>query len=112
MYSPVDGPDFERRNSCRFPIHLEVTLKTAMEEFHAITTDISAGGILFHTEVAIPVDSSVEFEIEISAKDLGTQRPLLVKCQGRVVRCSEDASGRRVAVTIDEYQFVLSHSAD
>jgi len=112
IYSTGDGPNFERRNSRRFPIHLEVTLKTAMEEFHARTIDISAGGILFHTEGALQVDSSVEFEIEISAEALGTQRPVLVKCQGRVVRCSEDASGWSVAVAIDGYQFVLPYSAD
>jgi hypothetical protein len=107
MYRTGDGPDFERRNSRRFPIHLEVRLKTAMEEFHVRTIDISAGGILFQTEADIQVHSPVQFTIEISAEDLGTQRPVLVKCQGRVVRCSENASGRSAAVTIDGYEFVL-----
>jgi hypothetical protein len=55
MRSTGDGLDFDRRNSHRFPIHVETTLETATQEFHATTTDISAGGILFHTEGAIQV---------------------------------------------------------
>ena len=109
MYSTGDGPHFERRNSRRFPIHLEVTGKTAMEEFQARTIDISAGGMLFHTEAAIQVDSPLEFTIEISAEALGMQQPVLVKCQGRAVRRYEGASGPSVAVAIDGYQFVLPY---
>jgi c-di-GMP-binding flagellar brake protein YcgR len=93
------------RNSTRFPLRLQVTLKTATEEYRAKTIDISAGGILFHTEAAIQVDTPVQFTIDIPKEALGTERPVLVKCQGRVVRCSEDASGRSVAVAIDEYEF-------
>jgi hypothetical protein len=36
---------------------------------------------------------------------LGTKHPVLVKCQGRVVRLAEETSGRNVAVVIDEYHF-------
>ena len=108
----VDGPDFERRNAPRFPIHLEVTFKTAMEEFQARTIDISASGILVSAEGAVQVDSAVEFMIEMSAEALGTQRPMMAKCRGRTVRCSEDASGWSVAVAIDEYEFVLPNSAE
>jgi PilZ domain-containing protein len=105
------GHHFDLRNSPRFPLHLRVTLKTATNECHATTIDISAGGILFHTEAAIQVDSPVQFTIEISREALGTEHPVLVKCQGRVVRCSEDASGRNVGVVIDEYEFErLEHS--
>jgi len=99
------GHFVDLRNSLRFPLHLDVTLKTPSAEYHAKTTDISAGGILFHSEAAIPVDSPVEFTIEMPAESLGTACPVPVKCQGRVVRCSEEGSGRNVAVVIDEYAF-------
>lgn len=99
------GHESELRNSIRFPLHLQVTLKTPTAEYHAKTIDISAGGILFHTESEIAVDSEVEFTIEMPGDVLGTDHPVLVKCQGRVVRFSAEASGRSVAVVIDEYHF-------
>src|ERR1039457_4964363 len=95
----------ELRNAIRFPLHLQVTLKTPTAEYRAKTTDISAGGILFHTESNIAVGSPVEFTIEMPGDVLGTEQPVLVKCVGRVVRCSAEASGRSAAVVIDEYHF-------
>ena len=99
------GPQLNLRNSIRFPLHLQVTLKTPTHEYRAKTTDISAGGMLFHTEYDIAVGSPVEFTIEMPGDVLGTHQPVLVKCQGRVVRCLEEALGRSVAVVIDEYHF-------
>ena len=94
------------RSDPRLPPHLQVVLKTATEELHVRTIEISSGRFLFQTEVAIQVDSPVQFTIEIPAEALGTEQPVPVKCHGRVVRCSEDASGRSVAVVIDYYEFV------
>ncbi len=99
------GHESELRNSIRFPLHLQVTLKTPTAEYHAKTIDISAGGILFRTESDIIVGSPVEFTIEMPGDVLGTDRPVLVKCQGRVVRYSGEAVGKSVAVVIDEYEF-------
>ena len=93
------------RNSIRFPLHLQVTLKTPTAEYRAKTIDISAGGILFHAESEIAVGSEVEFTIEMPRDVLGTKHPVLVKCQGRVVRLAEETSGQNVAVVIDEYHF-------
>jgi PilZ domain-containing protein len=99
------GHQTDLRNSLRFPLHLQVTLRTPTEEYHAKTIDISAGGILFHTDALIQVDCPVKFTIEMPGDALGADRPVLVNCQGRVVRCSVEASGQSVAVVIDEYQF-------
>ena len=93
------------RNAVRFPLHLPVTLKTPTAEHRAQTIDISAGGILFRTETEVVVGSTVEFTVAMPGDVLGSDRDVLVKCQGRVVRCSEDSSGRSVAVVIDEYKF-------
>ncbi len=95
----------ELRNAIRFPLHLKVTLKTPTAEYRAKTIDISAGGILFHSESEIAVGSEVEFTIEMPPDVLGTKHAVLVKCQGRVVRFAEETSGRSVAVVIDEYHF-------
>ncbi|HUI83653.1 MAG TPA: PilZ domain-containing protein [Candidatus Binatia bacterium] len=99
------GHQFDFRNSIRFPLHLQVTLKTPAGEHHARTTDISAGGILFHLDSEIEVGSPVEFSIEMPPEVLGASQPVQVLCAGRVVRCSVEGSGRGVAVVIDEYHF-------
>ena len=99
------GHQFDLRNSIRFPLHLQVTLKTPAGEFRAKTTDISAGGILFQIDSDIAVGSPVEFSIEMPVEVLGSSHPVLVMCVGRVVRCSQEASGRSIAVVIDEYHF-------
>ena len=111
MYAVGDmtsGQRSDLRNSLRFPLHLQVTLRTPSGEYRAKTIDISAGGVLFHTEAVIEVGSPVEFTIEMPGDALGTDHAVLVKCQGRVVRCLEEATGRSVAVVIDEYQFERS----
>ena len=99
------GHQFDFRNSIRFPLHLQVTLKTPSGEYNAKTADISAGGISFHIDTKLDVGSPVEFSIEMPIEILGTSQPVLVMCAGRVVRCSDDGSGQIVAVVIDEYHF-------
>lgn len=93
------------RNAVRFPLHLPVTLKTPTDEHRAQTIDISAGGILFRTETEVEIGSAVEFTVAMPGDSLGSDRDVLVECKGRVVRCSEESSGRSVAVVIDEYRF-------
>ena len=99
------GHQSDLRNSVRFPLHLEIIVKTPAGEFHAKTTDISSGGILFHLDSALEVGSPAEFTIEMPAEMLGISHAVQVICSGRVVRCLQDASGQSVAVVIDEYHF-------
>ncbi len=99
------GHQWDFRNSTRFPLHLQVTLKTPDKEYHARTTDISAGGILFQTDSDIEVGCPVEFTIEMPVEITGSSHPVQVMCIGRVVRCSQEGTGRSVAVVIDEYRF-------
>ena len=103
MTTESSHPDL--RNTVRFPLHLPVTLKTPTDEHSAQTIDISAGGILFHSETEVEVGSEVEFTVAMPGDVLGSDRDVLVKCRGRVVRSSEEPSGRSVAVVIDEYKF-------
>ena len=99
------GRHFDLRNSIRFPLHLQVTLKTPAGNYRATTTDISAGGILFQTESEIEVASPVEFAIDMPIEVSGAHHAVNVMCVGRVVRCTAEGSGRSVAVVIDEYHF-------
>ena len=101
--SPESHPDL--RNTVRFPLHLPVTLRTATDEHQAETVDISAGGLLFRSNTQIEVGSAVEFTVAMPGDVLGSERDVLVKCQGRVVRCTKEPGGQSIAVVIDEYQF-------
>src|SRR5271165_876 len=85
-------PDF--RNAERFPLQLAVALKTAEQEYIAETRDISAGGILLFTQAEIGVGSPVQFTIRMPGQTLGAADDVLVECEGRVVRSSEEGSGR------------------
>lgn len=96
----------EMRSAVRFPIQLPVSIRTESGTFHAITRDISAGGVLFHAESALAVGSTIEFTINMPAAVVGASTDVLVNCVGRVVRCSEDNSGPAdVAAVIDDYSF-------
>lgn len=96
----------EMRSAVRFPIQLPVSIRTESGTFHAITKDISAGGVLFHSEAPVAVGSTIEFTINMPAAVVGSCTDVLVNCVGRVVRCSEDKSGPAdVAAVIDDYSF-------
>lgn len=101
----MSGHESNQRNTVRFPLHLQVTLKTPDGEYHATTTDISSGGVCFHLEAAIEVGSRVEFAVEMPSEVLGAQQTVNVLCVGRVVRCDTEVAGWTVAVVIDEYRF-------
>ncbi len=96
----------EMRSAVRFPIQLPVAIRSESGTYQAMTTDISAGGVLFHAEKAVAVGSTIEFTINMPASVVGTPTDVLVNCVGRVVRCSEEKSGPAdVAAVIDDYSF-------
>ncbi len=96
----------ELRSSVRFPIKLPVAITTeAQQEHRAETENISAGGVLFTVDADMAPGSRIEFAIAMPATVLGTTSDVMVKCVGRVVRCSEEGARRAVAAVIDEYRF-------
>lgn len=96
----------EMRSAVRFPIELPVAIRSDSRVYQAMTHDISAGGILFHTESPLAVGSTIEFTINMPGPIVGSSTDVLVNCVGRVVRCSEGKSGPAdVAAVIDDYSF-------
>jgi hypothetical protein len=96
----------EMRSAVRFPIQLPVAIRSESGTYQAMTTDISAGGVLFHAESALAVGSTIEFTINMPGSVVGSSTDVLVNCVGRVVRCSEENSGPAdVAAVIDDYSF-------
>ena len=94
------------RSSVRFPLRLPITVRTAdAHEYFAETSDISAGGVLFHTKSTLEVGTVIRFRIVLPASVLGTDTDVQVNCTGRVVRSLDEKGKKAVAAVIDEYCF-------
>jgi hypothetical protein len=91
------------RTAVRFPLHLDVVLKTAKREYQAITVDVSANGVLFEAEDLPAVDSEVTFDLKMPAAVMGGTEDVLLHCVGRVVRHAQTAKKKMAAAVIDEY---------
>jgi hypothetical protein len=100
----------ELRSSVRFPIKLPIAVRhdQAAAEHAAETTDISAGGVLFHVDSEMPIGATINFSIAMPASVLGTPTDVLVNCVGRVIRSNEENGRKSVAAVIDEYHFERS----
>lgn len=96
----------EVRCAVRFPIALPVVLSTGEGEIAAVTQNVSASGVVFELNSPIKAGLEIRFSLRMPGAVLGTQRDVLVHCQGRVVRCSMNQSNYLAASTIDDYQFV------
>ena len=74
-------------------------------EYFAETADISAGGVLFHTNRPLDVGTVIRFRIVLPASVLGTDTDVQVNCTGRVVRSIDEKGKKAIAAVIDEYCF-------
>jgi hypothetical protein len=98
-------PRQEVRCAVRFPLSLPVILSTGVEEFAAVTSNVSASGVLFLTDRRIETGTLIGFSLRMPGMILATARDVLVHCTGRVVRCYPSQTGYHTAATIDEYRF-------
>ena len=96
----------EVRCAVRFPLVLPVVLSAGGSEFTAITRNVSASGVLFELDRRLPVGAEIHFSLRMPSAVLGTLHDVMVRCVGRVVRCSVYPTQYQAAATIDEYQFV------
>jgi len=100
------GRYHDMQSATRFPIKLEVSLKSDDGERKAETENISANGVLFQViDAEMPVGSMVDFTISLPADVVGAEADVRLDCRGRVVRSFEDGGRRGVGVVIDEYRF-------
>ena len=102
----IDSPPRQEvRCAVRFPLSLPVMLSTDDEEFAAVTSNVSASGVLFITDRNVTSGTLIGFRLRMPGEILGTPRDVLVHCRGRVVRCYPSPNGYHTAATIDEYRF-------
>jgi hypothetical protein len=91
------------RCGVRFPLRLPVIIRFEGCEFPAESRNISSAGALFRINESIPVGSAIEFIIAMPAGAIRAATDILVRCAGRVVRCSPVDDGHDLAAIIDEY---------
>lgn len=91
------------RTAVRFPMRLALRIVTADTVLEATTENISANGILFTGSVLPPVESRIEFTINMPASIMGAPEDVLIQCIGRVVRHQRDGETLQAAAIIDEY---------
>ena len=105
----------ERRRAERFnfgvPLTVQWTNGSEQRKAHAVTQDVSSGGVYFFLPEAIPDGTAVEIEMTLPTQiTLGT--PVRVRCQGRIQRCvSKPGESTGMATMIEKYEF-LSSSED
>ena len=100
----------ERRRAERFnfgvPLTVQWTNGSEQRKAHAVTQDVSSGGVYFFLPEAIPDGTAVEIEMTLPAQiTLGT--PVRVRCQGRIQRCvSKPGESTGMATMIEKYEFL------
>jgi hypothetical protein len=101
---PVDATKGEPvRAAVRFPLHLELVLFANQREYHAVTEDVSASGVLFVSDELPPLHSPVEFRLTMPASVMGGADDVVLHCTGRIVRHAASDGRRLAAAVIDEY---------
>jgi hypothetical protein len=95
----------DMQSAMRFPIKLPVSVKSENGESQTETQNISANGVLFQMDSAMPIGSMVDFTISLPADVVGADADVRLDCRGRVVRSGDEAGRRDVGVVIDEYRF-------
>lgn len=93
------------RAAVRFPLHLEIVLRTRERAYPAVTEDVSANGLLFTAEELPAIGAEVKFEFTMPAAIIGGVNDVLLDCVGRVVRHQRTAEKQMAAAIIDEYSF-------
>ncbi len=95
--------DVPVRAAVRFPLHLDIVLTAGERQYHAVTEDVSANGILFAAEDLPAIGTSVEFELKMPSAIMGGVDDVLLRCTGRIVRHQLSGGRTMAAAVIDEY---------
>jgi PilZ domain len=103
----------DRRRSERFnfgvPLTVQWTNGSELRQAHAVTQDVSSGGLYFFLPEAIPDGTPVEIEMTLPTHiTLGT--PVKVRCQGHIQRCvQKPGESTGMATMIEKYEFLSSN---
>ncbi|HEV2521278.1 MAG TPA: PilZ domain-containing protein [Candidatus Acidoferrales bacterium] len=100
----------EQRRAERFNFNMPLTVHwtkgSEQRQAHAVTHDVSSGGVYFFLPEAIPDGTAVEIEMTLPTQiTLGT--PVRVRCQGHIQRCVlKPGESAGMATMIEKYEFL------
>jgi hypothetical protein len=98
------------RTAVRFPLRLDIVVSTPERDYHAVTEDVSANGVLFACEEVPDVGARVTFKIKMPATVMGGHEDVLLYCIGRIVRHKRTNTKNMAAAVIDEYSLKAEHA--
>jgi hypothetical protein len=87
-----------RRFSLRYPVDVKVDLGTSIAELHAISHNISRGGVLLEADSAIPQHCGVSFVMKVEGNNL--IGPTQIAGEGEVVRVEPNRSGAGFSIAV------------
>src|SRR5439155_27233211 len=107
MMEKENGPDVtDKRHASRIRVKLpvEVMLPDQSETRSGLTRDVSASGMFYETEHALPLGAPIRAFVPLGQGV--TELPVRVVCEGRVVRVETREGVVGVAVDFTSYRFV------
>ncbi len=100
-----DQPSDPMRNGVRFPLHLNVHVETEDGGFDAVTEDVSASGVLFHTQAEAPaINTQLHWTMVLPADVMGSPTDTVVHCVGRVIWKKSGNGSQQIGAVIDTYR--------
>jgi hypothetical protein len=98
----------ELRASVRFPVRMHVKVQTENgRREDAETINVSASGVLLAFSRALDEGSTIEVEMVMPSKAMGTPQDVVVHCHGRVIRSYRKSPTQvEIATVIDNYRMI------
>jgi PilZ domain-containing protein len=97
----------ERRSGQRFEVHLPVSIQVGDRTVAGFTQDVSARGVFFYAEAALPEGTPVELTFTMPS-EITLAESMRIRCQGRVLRSLTCGVGQKngIAVHLGSYEYL------
>lgn len=97
----------ERRAGQRFEVHLPVSIQVGERTVAGFTQDVSARGVFFYAEAALPEGTPVELTFTMPS-EITLAESMRVRCQGRVLRSLTCGAGQKtgIAAHLGSYEYL------
>jgi hypothetical protein len=97
----------ERRAGQRFEVHLPISIQVEDRTVAGFTQDVSARGVFFYAEAALPEGTAVELTFIMPA-EITLAESIGVRCRGRVLRSLACGAGQKngIAVHLGSYEYL------
>jgi len=100
----------ERRQLARFPLELLLRIQVAGTQTvaFALTRNVSARGIYFHTRALLQIGQKLECTLLLPEKLTSAASTMLIACQARVLRLNTDLPNQGIGVAVEVHSVDFS----